>query len=158
MSASRLRIFTMLAALLMTLAATVPGAAQQPPSQLPPTAPAPKMALTGCLRAGPNPSGVPDSTTYTLEIIETTSPATATGGELSRGKTPSRYTLTTGTAIELKPHVGHKVAITGHLKDLSSGDAAARVKQDPQAKAPQPGGAHNTFEVATLTMLAAACP
>jgi hypothetical protein len=158
MSVSTHRVFTMRAALLMTLAATVPGAAQQPPPQSPPTAPAPKMALTGCLRAGPNPTGVPDTITYTLEIIETSPPASATGGELTRGKTPSRYTLTTGTSIELKPHVGHTVEITGHLKDLSSGDAAARVKRDPQAKTPQPGGAHNTFEVATLTMLAATCP
>ena len=103
-------------------------------------------------------SGVPDSITYTLETIETSSPAPAIGGELTRGKTASRYTLTTGTSIELKPHVGHKIEITGHLKDLSSRDADARVNRDSQAKAPQPGGAHNTFEVATVTMLAATCP
>ena len=37
-----------------------------------------------------------------------------------------RYTLTTGPSIQLKPHVGHKIEITGHLKDLSTADTAAR--------------------------------
>ena len=116
------------------------------------------MTITGCLRAGPNPSGVPDSTTYTLEPVEVAPHASPVGGKAAGEKTGMRYTLTTGPSIQLKPHVGHKIEITGHLKDLSTADTAARPDRDPQAKPPQLGGAHNTFEVASMKMVAAACP
>jgi hypothetical protein len=54
--------------------------------------------------------------------------------------------------------VGHKVEISGHLKDLSAGKPAAKTAGEPASKPPEPGGAHNTFEVTALKMIAAACP
>ena len=47
------------------------------------SAPSPpaQMTIAGCLKASPNPSGVPDTTTYTLEPIEAVAP-TAPGSSL----------------------------------------------------------------------------
>ena len=86
------------------------------------SAPSPpaQMTIAGCLKASPNPSGVPDTTTYTLEPIEAvapTAPASSTGAR--NDKTAIRYTLTSSAGIAFKPHVGYKVEISGHLKDLS---------------------------------------
>jgi hypothetical protein len=117
------------------------------------------MTITGCLRASPNPSGVPDTITYTLEPIEAAPPTTApssTGAPTV--KTVSRYTLTSSAAVAFKPHVGHKVEISGHLKDLNAGKPAAKAAGEPASKPAKPGGAHNTFEVTALKMVAAACP
>ena len=130
----------------------------QAPSQSAASTPAP-MTVTGCLRASPNPSGVPDTTTYTLEPIETTATAPASSTGVPAAKTVTRYTLTSDAAVAFKPHVGHKVEISGHLKDLSAGKPAAKTAGEPASKsAPKPGGAHNTFEVTALKMVAAACP
>lgn len=136
------------------LIASLPLAAVQPSPQ--PT-PAP-MTITGCLRSGPNPSGVPDTITYTLEPIETAptpSPA-ASGVESMKAKTGTRYALTASQSVELKAHVGHKVELSGHLKDLSAAEKPD--KRDQPTPPPQRGGAHNTFEVVTLKMVAPKCP
>ena len=126
-------------------------------AQAPPRAatPAPEMVLVGCLRSGSNPSGVPSNVTYTLEPIETAPPAG--GAELTRPKTGTRYTLTADSGVEFSSRVGQKVEITGHLKDLSA-DKPAESKPAEAKQPPQPGGAHNTFEVATLKVVAAKCP
>lgn len=129
-----------------------------PQAQAPPRAPAvaPEMMLVGCLRAGSNPSGIPHPITYTLEPIETTAPAAVAGTDLTRPKSGTRYTLTSEKTIEFASLVDQKVEITGRLKDLSA-DAPAATKPADKAP-PQPGGAHNTFEVATLKPVAAKCP
>ncbi len=117
------------------------------------------MTIAGCLKASPNPSGVPDTTTYTLEPIEAVAPtAPASSTEAPAGKTATRYTLTSSAAIAFKPHVGHKVEISGHLKELSVGKPDAKAAGEPASKPPEPGGAHNTFEVTALKMVAAVCP
>jgi hypothetical protein len=120
------------------------------------------MTIAGCLQASPNPSGVPDTTTYSLEPIEAvpTAPAPSAGAPAGKtatptGKTGTLYTLTSSAAVAFKPHVGHKVEISGHLKELSAPDAKAA--GEPALK-PPPGGAHNTFEVTALKMVAAVCP
>src|SRR5688572_16759147 len=103
----------------------------QVPGQSAPSPPA-QMTIAGCLKASPNPSGVPDTTTYTLEPIEAvvapTAPASSLGAPAGKtatrppaGKTATLYSLTSSAAIEFKPHVGHKVEISGHLKELSVG-------------------------------------
>ena len=123
-------------------------------SQRPAVQPA-QMTLSGCLKSGPNPSGVPEAVTYTLEPVEAPSvPVAAT--ESARPKTGTRYTLTAPASIDLSAHVGHRVEISGHLKDLSA--AGVPATRDPQEKLPQPGGAHNTFEVSPLKRVAAKCP
>jgi hypothetical protein len=133
-------------------------AAQQPDRSAAPTAPA-QMIIVGCLRSGPNPSGVPDTVTYTLEPIETAPAASKPGVAPDTGtpKSGTRYALTTTLSIELKAHVGHKVELTGHLKDLSRA-ASQTATRAPDTKPSQAGGAHNTFEVASLKMVASACP
>jgi hypothetical protein len=129
--------------------------AQAPAQPAPPPA---HMTITGCLRAGPNPSGVPDTTTYTLEPVEIAPTPPAGAATTPVAKPPSRYTLTAGPSVQLKLHVGHKVELSGHLKDLSAPTAATRPDPERMAKPPQPGGAHNTFEVTSLKMIAPACP
>jgi hypothetical protein len=117
------------------------------------------ITIVGCLKASPNPSGVPDTTTYTLEPIEAvppTAPASSTAAPVD--KTATRYTLTSSAAIAFEPHVGHKVEISGHLKDLSAKKPDAKAAGEPASKPPEPGGAHNTFEVTALKIVAAACP
>ena len=137
----------------------------QVPGQSAPSPPA-QMTIAGCLKASPNPSGVPDTTTYTLEPIEAVpaAPASSTGAPAGKtatpaGKTGTLYTLTSSAAIAFKPHVGHKVEISGHLKELSAGKPDAKAAGEPASKPPEPpGGAHNTFEVTALKMVAAVCP
>lgn len=130
----------------------------QLPGQTPPSSPA-QMTITGCLKASPNPGGVPDSTTYTLEPIEVAAPTVpASPTATPAAKTATRYTLTSSAGVALKPHAGHKVEISGHLKDLSEGKADTKAAGEPASKPREPGGAHNTFEVTALKMVAAGCP
>jgi hypothetical protein len=152
---------------LVTLVAVTGAMAGQVPGQSAPSPPA-QMTIAGCLKASPNPSGVPDTTTYTLEPIEAapTAPASSTAAPAGKtatrppaGKTATVYTLTSSAAIAFKPHVGHKVEISGHLKELSAGKPDAKAAGEPASKPPEPpGGAHNTFEVTALKMVAAVCP
>ena len=153
-----MRVHAFALATLAAVTGAMTTASAQVASQSPPSPPA-HVTIAGCLKASPNPSGVPDPITYTLEPIETaapTAPASSTGALAD--KTATRYTLTSSAAIAFKPHVGHKVEITGHLKDLSAGKSDAKVAGQPASKPPEPGGAHNTFEVTALKMIAAACP
>ena len=147
----------LLSATVVTLIASS-AAGSQVPAERQPSPPAP-MTIAGCLKSGPNPSGVPDPVTYTLEPIETApappSPARPTGDAVTPN-VPKRYTLTASGSVDFSSHVGHKVEVSGRLKDLSS--PAGMAARDPQKKAPQPGGAHNTFEVTTLKMVATTCP
>ena len=141
----------------LVLIASVSLAAQQPERSSATAEPA-RMTIVGCLTSGPNPSGIPDPVTYTLEPIETAPAVPAAGSvpDTVKPKSGTRYALTTTQSIELKAHVGHKVELTGHLKDLRGPDATA--KRVPDAKTPPPGGAHNTFEVQSLKMVARTCP
>jgi hypothetical protein len=138
------------------LASSVAGRQLPPDRQPPPPAP---MTITGCLKSGPNPSGVPAPVTYTLEPIEKApappSPSRPAADEVAPS-VAKRYTLTASGAVDFAAHVGHKVEMTGRLKDLSTPESAAT--RDPQKKPPQPGGAHNTFEVSALKMVSATCP
>ena len=108
------------------------------------------------------------ATTYTLEPIEAVAPTApasspgATAGKASStgapaGKIATPYSLTSSAAIAFEPHVGHKVEISGHLKELSAGQPDAKAAGEPALK-PPPGGAHNTLEVTALKMVAAVCP
>jgi len=155
MNRSSIRRFATTAAGAAMWIVSLPLHAQQSPRT---STPPPEMIITGCLKAGPNPSGVPDTTTYTLEPVEA-APAPSHAGaqaDAMKPKSGTRYTLTAASTAQFKPHVGHKVELTGHLKELSAPEPEA--KTDPQAKPPQLGGAHNTFEVASLKMIAPACP
>jgi hypothetical protein len=143
------------ATFVLLIASSVTGRQQATPRQ--PSPPA-ETTITGCLKSGPNPSGVPEPVTYTLEPIETTAAppsAAATAADVKPSST-KRYTLTSSRTIEFSSHVGHKVEITGHLKDLGNPERTS--PGDVQKKPPAQGGAHNTFEVAALKLLATKCP
>jgi hypothetical protein len=153
-----MRVQAFALAILAIVTGAIPAADAQVPGQ-PASSPPAHMTITGCLKASPNPTGVPDTITYTLEPIEVVPPtAPAPSSEPRAAKTASRYTLTSSAAIAFKPHVGHKVEITGHLKDLSTGKPDAKAAGSAASKPPQPGGAHNTFEVTALKMVAVVCP
>ena len=78
---------------------------------------------------------------------------------MAKPKSGTRYTLTAPASVQLQAHVGHKVEISGHLKELGAPKTGEAADRDAQAKPPaQPGGAHNTFEVASLRMVATTCP
>src|SRR5687768_14709618 len=111
-----MRVHVFALATLAAVAGAMAAAHAQVPGQSA-LAPPAHIAIVGCLKASPNPSGVPDTTTYTLEPIEAVAPAapaSSTGAPVK--KTATRYTLTSSAAIAFKPHVGHKVEIRGHLK------------------------------------------
>lgn len=163
-----MRVHPFALATLAAVTGAMAAAYGQVPGQSTPSPPA-QMTIAGCLKASPNPSGVPDTTTYTLEPIEAvapTAPASSTGALAGKtatrppaGKTATLYTLTSSAAIAFKPHVGHKVEISGHLKELSAGKPDAKAAGEPASKPPEPpGGAHNTLEVTALKMVAAVCP
>ena len=152
-----MRVHALAFATLAAVIGAVAAAHAQVPGQSAPSPPT-HMTIAGCLKASPNPSGVPDTTTYTLEPIEAvtlTAPVSSTGAPT--GKTAARYTLTSSAGIAFKPHVGHKVEISGQLKQLSAG-TDAQASGEPASKAREPGGAHNTFEVTALKMVAVVCP
>lgn len=145
-------------------------------AQGPAAAPPKPMTLTGCLRSTPNPdpagaAGKPPI--YTLEVpprdtmpmpgaatTATPSSPDRPAADATSAAKPDVYTLTAGESIGLSRHVGHRVSVTGQLKDASATTprTPATDAADRERPAPKPGGAHNTFEVTMLKMIAADCP
>jgi hypothetical protein len=120
------------------------------------------MTLTGCLRSAPSAdprgsAGKPPI--YTLEVMpaETVPPATATsssssssgaaGTRESGAVKPTTYTLVAAEKVGLANHIEHRVEVTGQLQPAAK----------PGAQGSKPGGAHNTFEVTALKMIASQC-
>jgi hypothetical protein len=102
------------------------------------------VTLTGCVAQG-TPAG-----TYTLT---TTPPAEATDKD---AKKPIMLTLT-GTEVDLSPHVGHQVSVTG-LHGVPAAIGTTGTKPAPEGAVKEddkkPTG---TFTVKSLKMVAASC-
>lgn len=156
------------AALLGTVvAAQTP--AGQPPAKTGEMATPSAMTISGCLKGATNPTLEMKGTIYTLQPIEKAaapSPSAATGtarpaataaAAPATSKTGSTYTLVAAEAIGLDKHVGHLVELTGQLSTPPPSPARTPGEAQTQ-KPPAPGGAHNTFEVSALKMVAASCP
>jgi hypothetical protein len=137
--------------------------------QQPPAGDAAKPAqvtLTGCLRssaADPAIAG-PSGRLYTLEVTDATAmvppgaPAPVTG-VASSVATTTTYSLAVDDSLALEQHADHKVQLTGRLQTPSSDTSRTTGSPSPSAgPAPKPGGAHNTFVVSRLEMVAAKCP
>jgi len=133
------------------------------------------MTLTGCLVSTPNPDpagAVGKPPIYTMEVVPpatgpapTTSTTSSSPGASGRSSSttavkPTVYTLTATESVDLAKHVNHRIEVTGQLEYGQSGamtrqpstSSATPVEQESKA-----GGAHNTFKVASLKMVAADC-
>lgn len=128
--------------------------AQQPSSTEKP----PVTVLTGCLRSSGADTAIagPDGRLYTLEVIEPPAkPAAATtSGATPPAASTTTYSLAAAESVGLAKHVDHEVQLTGRLQAPSSTAPPAGGKA---ASEPKPGGAHNTFNVTALKMIAAKC-
>jgi hypothetical protein len=148
-----MRILTAFA--IATVLAHSPVMAQQPaPSGTPAT-----TVLTGCLKSSGAATEVagPSGRLYTLEVTETSTapPTTATAGSTPPVASKTTYSLSAPTSIDLEKHADHQVELTGSLQ-APSPPATPRPGATP-AQPTKAGGAHRTFEVKALKMIAAKC-
>jgi hypothetical protein len=133
---------------------------QKPPTE---SAESPETLLTGCLKSHGADTAIagPSGRLYTLEVVETVeAPAATTStptGTPPPGASKVTYSLSNEGKIDLEKHADHQVQLTGRMQAPSQ---AAQEKADrPGAPAtrPEPGGAHRTFRVTGLKMIAAKC-
>jgi hypothetical protein len=140
--------------LIILLSATTPLLAQQPPATDKP----PVTVLTGCLRSSGADTAVagPDGRLYTLEVTEAPAKpdATTTTGTTPPVASKTSYSLAAPASVGLAKHDGHEVQLTGSLQAPST---PATTSSPAGTPAPKPGGAHRTFNVTALKMIAAKC-
>ena len=129
-----------------------------PVAQQPSTSDKPNVTvLTGCLRSSGADTAVagPSGRLYTLEVVEPPAKpsTTTTTGTVPPVATKTTYSLSAPESVGLAKHADHQVQLTGSLQTpeptQTPGAATA-----PTAK---PGGAHRTFEVTALKMIAPKC-
>jgi hypothetical protein len=131
------------------------------------------MTVTGCLAAGAN-------NTFTLTaaapaMSETPTGTTATTPAGTKVTKTITYTLTGGKPEELKPHVGHTIAVTGveaapqttaASRDASSGAASAQGTSGSSAKTPAKPNVETTAQtqivarqlsISSVKMVSASC-
>lgn len=127
-------------------------AAQQPaPEQKPPV-----TLLTGCLVSSGADTAVagPSGRLYTLEVLELPAqPATSTAGAPPPVASKTTYSLSAPESLDLAKHDGHEVQLTGSLQ-APTPQAKPGVEGGTTSK---PGGAHRTFNVTALKMIASKC-
>lgn len=142
------------AILIALLFTTSPLLAQQPAA----TEPQPVTMLTGCLRSSGADTAVagPEGRLYTLEVTDapTKPDATTTTGATPPVATKTTYSLAAPASVGLAKHDGHEVQLTGSLQAPSTPASASGTGKTP---APKPGGAHRTFNVTALKMIADKC-
>jgi hypothetical protein len=128
------------------------------PLQTPATEKPPVTVLTGCLKSSGADTAIagPSGRLYTLEVVEPP-PQTAASSTSAAAPVASktRYSLSAAESVGLAKHVDHEVRLTGSLQAPSPSTAAK--PGAPAKDAPKPGGAHRTFEVTALEMIAAKC-
>ena len=117
----------------------------------------PVTVLTGCLRSSGADTAIagPSGRLYTLEVVE----PPAKPGATSTGSTPpvaskTTYSLSAAESVGLAKHVDHEVQLTGRLQAPSTDASSTATSSASQSK---PGGAHRTFQVTALKMVAAKC-
>ena len=110
------------------------------------------QSLTGCVQAGSSPG------TYML-----TNATPAMGDKMASDTMKSDMGSVTlsATDVDLAPHVGHKVTVTGTMMGkMKHGDMAKddKAKTDADKAAPaMDSGAGPTLKVKSLTMVASTC-
>ena len=128
-----------------------PVLAQQPDVEKPPV-----TILTGCLRSSGADTAVagPSGRLYTLEVTEVPPPPSASAGTTPPVASKTTYSLAAAESVGLAKHADHEVQLTGRLQAPAA--APSSTAKNP-ATQPKPGGAHRTFEVTALKMIAAKC-
>ena len=120
------------------------------------------ITVTGCLQAGTAPD------TFTLSNVTQVAAATSTTGTAgsatataSATSSPkgadTRYDLVTSANVNLKPHVGHKVEITGTEAKGAKGTSGAATSTPPAASATGTAEAKK-ITVSAVKHVAASCP
>lgn len=139
--------------LFISLLFAPPAAAQQPAAEQKP----PITLLTGCLVSSGADTAVagPSGRLYTLEVLETPAqPSSSAAGTPPPVASKTTYSLSAPESLNLAKHDGHEVQLTGSLQapspQATPGAAGA-------ATPSKPGGAHRTFNVTALKMIAAKC-
>jgi hypothetical protein len=134
---------------------------QKPATEL---AAQPETVLTGCLRSHGADTAVagPSGRLYTLEVVERTKvsePTTSTPAGTPAGVSTTTYSLDNVGKVPLEKHADHQVELTGRMQAPSP--AAEKSAAKPPTGAPatkaEPGGAHRTFHVTGLKMIAPKC-
>ena len=117
---------------------------------------APMTLLTGCLRSSGADTAVagPSGRIYTLEVSETPPVSGTTTGTTPPVASKTTYSLSAAESVGLAKHVDHEVQLTGRLQTPTAPAASSGASPAAQPKA---GGAHRTFEVTALKMVAAKC-
>ncbi len=95
------------------------------------------VAITGCV----NPGTEPGSFTLANAMVDTAAGSASTAPSVDK----SYKLVAQGTAVNFAPHAGHKVLVTGTVKDAG-----------PSAT-PSAGGNVKTFEARTVKMISASC-
>jgi hypothetical protein len=138
---------------------------QQPSTQKPlAESVQPVTVLTGCLKSHGADTAVagPGGRLYTLEVIETVKPAgptTSTPTGTPPGASTTTYSLDNVGKVALEKHADHQVELTGRMQapsQAAQASASGASSGMPSAK-PVPGGAHRTFHVTGLKMIATKC-
>jgi hypothetical protein len=135
-------------------------AAQQPTAE--PT-PQPETTLTGCLKSHGADTAIagPSGRLYTLEVVEAVeAPAATTSrptGTPSPGASTVTYSLSNEAKVDLEKHADHRVQLTGRMQAPSQAAQKKAAQPGAPAAKPEPGGAHRTFHVTGLKMIAAKC-
>jgi hypothetical protein len=102
-----------------------------------------EKSVTGCVQAGTSPG------TYQLTNAMPAMDKTAT--DVAGAAKASMGTITlTGTDVDLAPHVGHKVTVTGTL--------SGKMKDDKTASATDTAAASPSMKVKSVTMVSTTCP
>jgi hypothetical protein len=107
------------------------------------------QSLTGCVQAGSAPG------TYML-----TNAMPAMGDKMAADTMKSEMGSITlsATDVDLAPHVGHKVTVSGTMMGKKHGDMSKDDKASADKAAPaMDSGAGPTLKVKSLTMVATAC-
>jgi hypothetical protein len=138
--------------LFITLLSAPTVVAQQPaPEQKPPV-----TLLTGCLVSSGADTAVagPSGRLYTLEVLEAPSqPSPSATGTTPPVASKTTYSLSAPESLNLAKHDGHEVQLTGSLQ----APAPQATPGTGGATTSKPGGAHRTFNVTALKMVAAKC-
>lgn len=141
--------------------ATQQPGAQQPTTQKPSTPPASstsaanKVTYTGCVKPGTGTDN------WILENAEASAKAGASSSTVgTSGTSKMTLNLDPAASVDLKPHVNHKVEVTGSLSAAKPGSAGA----SPAAGGAAAGGAsagasaRQDFSVESVKMVSATCP
>jgi hypothetical protein len=156
---------TLIACAAIVWATSAAPAAQPQPGSQPAGKP---TTIIGCLRSTPNPDPAGTagkSPVYTMDVIPAPMPprpetsSMPKPGSVADAVKATTYTLTAPESVGLAKHVGHRVEVTGQLQDTGTKakESPGTRGGTPDAMAPKPGGAHNTFEVTALKMVSAQC-